>query len=58
MVDEKLIDIKELAERMGVSEQQIYKLQREGLPKIKISHKVTRYDWEDVVNWLKERDSQ
>ncbi|WP_142248109.1 helix-turn-helix transcriptional regulator [Alkalihalobacterium alkalinitrilicum] len=56
MVDEKLIGIKELSEKLGVSEQQIYKLQREGLPKIKISHKVTRYDWEDVVQWLKTRD--
>ncbi|WP_338782456.1 helix-turn-helix domain-containing protein [Metabacillus sp. FJAT-52054] len=55
MPEEKLIDIKELCERMGVSERQIYKLQQEGLPKIKISHKVTRYDWEDVVAWLKKR---
>jgi predicted DNA-binding transcriptional regulator AlpA len=58
VVDEKLIGIKELSERMGVSEQQIYKLQREGLPKIKISHKITRYDWEDVVAWLKNREEE
>lgn len=56
MTEDNLIDIKELAERIGVSEQQIYRLQREGLPKIKISHRVTRYDWEDVKQWLKERE--
>lgn len=58
MVGEKLITIEELAEKMGVSTQQIYKLQREGLPKIKISHKVTRYDWEEVVDWLKNRERE
>jgi predicted DNA-binding transcriptional regulator AlpA len=53
--NERLLTIEELTERLNVSKQQIYKLQREGMPKIKVSHKVTRYDWEEVLTWLKKR---
>lgn len=53
MVD--LLNKKELAEKLKVSIVTINRLLAKGLPNIKVGTSV-RFDYDEVINWLKERD--
>lgn len=44
----------ELAEKLNISVPMVDKLMREGMPRIKIGKSV-RFDYEEVVRWLKEK---
>ena len=44
---------KELADKLKISVPMVDKLMREGLPRIKIGKSV-RFEYEEVVRWLKE----
>ena len=44
----------ELAEKLNISVPMVDKLMREGMPRIKIGKSV-RFDYEEVLTWLKER---
>lgn len=52
---QRLITIDELGQLLNLSRSGIFRLKREGLPSVKISHKVVRYDYDEVLKWLKER---
>lgn len=45
---------KELADKLKISVPMVDKLMREGLPRIKIGKSV-RFEYEEVVAWLKEK---
>lgn len=45
---------KELADKLKISVPMVDKLMREGLPRIKIGKSV-RFEYEEVVRWLKEK---
>ncbi len=51
--ENRLLNIKEVAKRLGVSVKTVNNLQNEGLPKIKIGTR-TLFDYEEVSSWLKE----
>lgn len=53
-----LLTAEEMMDRLGVSKPIFYKLKREGMPEVRISPKLIRYDPEDVVKWLKERNDR
>lgn len=48
-----LLKTNELLEKLDISRATLYRLIDKGLPQIKISHKVVRYDFEEVFQWLK-----
>lgn len=56
MKDTKLIDTRELAETLGVHVQTIYNWAKEGMPRYKMGYNLVRYDLEEVLEWIKERD--
>lgn len=48
----ELITRTELLEKLKMSSPTLYRLESEGLPVMR-NGKVVRYDWEDVVEWMK-----
>jgi predicted DNA-binding transcriptional regulator AlpA len=48
-----IMDTNQLLERLDISRSTLYRLIDRGLPQIKVSHKVVRYDFSDVLTWLK-----
>ena len=56
-MNEDILKIKELADYLKVSEQMIYKLMKQGMPKIKVGVN-TRFNKKDVLKWLDERTNK
>ena len=48
---------KELADKLKISVPMVDKLMREGLPRIKIGKSV-RFEYDEVVRWLKEKGKE
>ena len=56
-MSKKLVTTKELAEILQVHENTLYNWAREqDMPRLKLGHNRVRYDLDDVMNWIKERD--
>jgi len=54
--EKRIIDRKELAERLGVSVRTISNLQNEGLPTIQRFGRRILFDYEDVLTWAKDKE--
>ena len=52
---DKLVTQETMMKLLGVSKPTFIKMKRQGLPEIKLTEKLVRYDPEDVYVWLKER---
>ena len=52
-----MLNKKELADKLRISVPMVDKLMREGLPRIKIGKSV-RFEYEEVVRWLKEKGKE
>lgn len=50
---EDLLTIKELSEKLKISEVSIYRLVNKGMPRIKIGGSI-RFQYEEVMKWIKE----
>ena len=56
-MNKKLVTTKELAEILQVHENTLYNWARDqDMPRLKLGHNRVRYDLDDVMNWIKERD--
>lgn len=56
-MSKKLVTTKELAEILQVHENTLYNWAREqDMPRLKLGHNRVRYDLDEVMNWIKERD--
>lgn len=53
--EKRLLDRKELAERLNVSVRTIGELLKEDLPSVRIKTRV-QFDYEEVLTWLKSRE--
>jgi len=53
----KFLTIEQVAEMLQVTRATIYKLQKKGLPFIKLGRNV-RYDKDDVIDWAKSKKVQ
>ncbi len=53
----KFLTIEQVAEMLQVTRTTIYNLKKKGLPFIKIGKNI-RFDQEEVVNWIKEKQKQ
>jgi hypothetical protein len=51
----RLIDRAEVARRIGISLRSLDTLRAKGLPEIRVLPEAPRFDWFDVIAWLKER---
>lgn len=52
-----LIGVKELQDRLNVSRKTVFDLMKEGMPNIRISERILRFDPDEVMNWLKNKAS-
>lgn len=52
-----LIGVKELQERLNVSRPTIYELMKDGMPSVRVSERILRFDPDDVMAWLKNKAS-
>lgn len=52
-----LVGVKELQKRLNVSRVTIFELMKDGMPTIRISERIIRFDPDEVVNWLKNKAS-
>ena len=50
-----LIDAKELQKRLNISRTTVYELIKEGMPNIRISERILRFDPDTVMSWLENR---
>jgi len=50
-----LIDAKELQKRLNISRTTVYELIKEGMPNIRISERILRFDPDTVMSWLESR---
>lgn len=53
-----LIDAKELQKRLNVSRPTIYELIKEGMPNIRISERILRFNPDEVMTWLENRHNK
>lgn len=47
-----IIDFKELAKRLGVHKNRVYKFKEQGMPHIVLGQKLLRVDYDEVLKWL------
>lgn len=52
-----LVGVKELSKRLNVSRPTIFELIKDGMPTIRISERILRFDPDEVMNWLKQKAS-
>lgn len=52
-----LVGVKELQKRLNVSRVTIFELMKEGMPTIRISERILRFDPDEVMHWLKNKAS-
>ena len=54
-----LLNASQLADKLGVKPSTVYWMARKGrIPVIKVSHKILRFDWGDVVASVKARQEK
>lgn len=53
----KLIDAEAMMLLLGVSAPTFFRMKKEGMPDIRITERLVRYDPEDVFKWLKGKDA-
>lgn len=53
----RLIDVNELAKHLNVSRKTIFNYMKNGMPCIRLSVRTLRFDYDDVVDWLKRKAS-
>jgi len=50
----EMLTRKELLEKMKITSPTLYRLEKKGLPVMR-NGGVVRYDWDDVVDWMKKQ---
>jgi predicted DNA-binding transcriptional regulator AlpA len=53
-----LVDAKEIQRRFKISRPTIFELMKEGMPHIRISERILRFDPDEVLRWFEERQSK
>ena len=51
----RLLTTRQLCDELQFSRTMLWKFQKQGMPYIRMGTKLLRYDFDDVVKWLKER---
>lgn len=52
-----LVGVKEIATRLNVSRPTVFELIKEGMPAIRISERILRFDPDEVMLWIKNKAS-
>lgn len=52
-----LVGVKEIAKRLDVSRPTVFELMKEGMPSIRISERILRFDPDEVMSWLRNKAS-
>lgn len=50
-----LVGIKEIQKRIGVSRNTVFDLMKQGMPNVRISERILRFDPDEVLDWLKKK---
>lgn len=54
----RLLNKQELADELQITIKTLYKFKNQGMPCIKISHNIVRYELEEVITWFKNRQEK
>jgi len=52
-----LVGVKDIAIRLNVSRVTVFELIKEGMPSIRISERILRFDPDEVMSWIKNKAS-
>lgn len=55
-VEDKLLHVNELKELLNLTSMTIYRYRKQGMPHVRVNRNVIRYKYEDVVNWLQNKE--
>lgn len=50
-----LVGIKDIQKRIGISRNTVFDLIKQGMPAVRISERILRFDPDEVLNWLKQK---
>lgn len=53
-----LVDVKKLTEVLGVSRGTVFKMMREGMPHKKLTERTLRFDADEVLSWIENRQKK
>lgn len=53
-----LVDAKDIQKRYKISRPTVYELIKEGMPHIRISERILRFDPDEVMRWFEERQAK
>lgn len=57
-MEKQLLTTKQLMEKLQVSRSSLNRYKVKGMPFIRISHNVVRYDYEEVDAWIREQKNK
>lgn len=52
-----LVGVQEIAKRLNVSRVTVFELIKEGMPSIRISERILRFDPDEVMHWIRNKAS-
>jgi predicted DNA-binding transcriptional regulator AlpA len=52
-----LIDVKQLQKELSVSRRTVFELIKQGLPTVRLSERILRFDPDEVHKWIKSKAS-
>ncbi|WP_337098660.1 helix-turn-helix transcriptional regulator [Paenibacillus sp. YIM B09110] len=55
---EEIVTAKVVCDKLSISKRTLCKWKNEGLPSIKLSYNIVRYDLISVMEWVKERNKE
>lgn len=50
-----LVGIKEIQQRLQVSRKTVFDLMNQGMPNVRISERILRFDPDEVMMWIKQK---
>lgn len=53
-----LVDVKQIGNRLGVSRGTVFRLMREGMPNKKLTPRTLRFDEDEVLAWIENRQKK
>ena len=52
-----LMNVEQLCKHLLISRQTAFKLIDDGMPVVRLSERIIRFDWEDVQKWYKQKNA-
>jgi excisionase family DNA binding protein len=50
-----LMNVTQLCKQLGISRQTAFVLIKDGMPVVRLSERIIRFEWDDVQKWYKQK---